>query len=110
MITLFLAVEAKPDSEIVFEGADVVGYYQTLGVTARDEDGLINLVQSHLKSDLGSTLLEIAERWEPDFDGTDSDVRDLVGQMDEVGIWYSSGRAWFGPEETDEEAGTTGVV
>lgn len=109
MITLFLAVEAKPGPDLVFEGADVVGYYKTLGVTARNEEELISLVQDHLRSDCGSTLVEIAERWEPEFDGADSDVRDLVGPMNEVGVWYSSARAWFGPEEADEDA-ESGIV
>ncbi|MGE5570779.1 MAG: hypothetical protein ACM3S5_17210 [Rhodospirillales bacterium] len=99
MLTLFLAVEAKPGENVVFEGAAVEGYYQTFGVTARNEDQLRSLVEEYLKSDLEDTLIEISERWEPDFSGGYANVRDEVGDISKVGIWYRSGRAWFGPDD-----------
>jgi hypothetical protein len=103
MLTLFVAVEAKPGRNVVFEDAEVEGYYQRLGVTARSEDELRRLIQNHLDADLGSSLIEISERWMPDFAGADSEVREEVGDLNKVGIWYSSGKAWFGPEEPDED-------
>lgn len=99
MLTLFIAVEAKPGENVVFEGAEVDGYYQRLGVTARNEDELQSLVEDYLKADLGGTLIEISERWEPDFSGGDADVLGEVGDISRVGIWYRSGRAWFGPDD-----------
>ena len=99
MLTLLVSVEGKPGKGVVVDPShQVEGYYQTLGVTAQSEEELQTLIQDFLTSDLGSTLVEISERWSPDFDGPDADLRDEVSDLDKVGIWYSSGRAWFGPE------------
>jgi hypothetical protein len=99
MLTLFISVEGKPGKDVVVDPDQPVdGYYQTLGVTARSEEELRTIVQQFLTSDLGSTLVEISERWSPDFYGSDADLKDEVGDLDKVGVWYSSGRAWFGPE------------
>lgn len=96
MLTLLVSVEAKPGKNVVVDpDHELEGYYQTLGVTARSEEELRMLVQEFLTSDLGSALVEISERWSPDFDGSDADLRDEVADLNEVGIWYSSGRAWF---------------
>jgi hypothetical protein len=101
MLTLLVAVEARPGRQAIAEPGDppIVGYFQTLGVTARDEAELRTLIQKHLWSDLGSELVEIAERWTPDFEGTDHDIAEVAGDALAPGIWYVSGRAFFGPEE-----------
>lgn len=39
------------------------------------------LVQNHLQADLGSPLIEISERWKPDFDDEDADMREEVALM-----------------------------
>jgi hypothetical protein len=98
MLRLFVAVEAKPGNEdLTFPGAE--GYYQTFGVTAHDESEIPVLLQDYPHKDLASTLVAISDRWPPDFEGADADLRDVVGDTSSRGIWYSSGRAWFGPED-----------
>ena len=64
-----------------------------------------SLVQDYLSFDQGSVLVEISERWAPDFDGSDEDMRDEVGDLTKVGLWYVSGKARFGPKQPDEEEG-----
>ena len=105
-LTLFVSVEAKPGDQLAFDPGDeedFKGYFQTFGVTARNEKELLEIIKGYLDADLGSTLVEISERWEPEFEGVDADLRGDVGDLDRVGIWYRSGRAWYGPEEEDDE-------
>ena len=100
MLTLLVTVEAKHGEKVVFDRDNrVEGYYQTLGVTASDEEELKRLVIEYLSSSLESTLVEIVERRAADFSGEDSKIEKLVGDIDSIGIWYKSGRAWFSPEE-----------
>ncbi|MEW5980561.1 MAG: hypothetical protein AB1898_32660 [Acidobacteriota bacterium] len=100
MLTFFVSVEAKPGEPVHFDPPrQVEGYYQTFGVTAEDEAQLLWIIEDYIKGDLGSTFVGVSERWLPDLDGADSDVKDLIGDVQKVGIWYKSGRAWFGPDE-----------
>ena len=88
LLTFFVAVEAKPRADFRFESPEPVeGYYQTFGVTARNERELHGLIQDYLAADIGSMLVGISERWIPDFDGVDRDIEDEVGDLTEVGIW-----------------------
>jgi hypothetical protein len=105
MLTLFASVEARPSKDVKLAMSRAVkGYYQTLGVTARDEVELRNLIKDYLASDLQSQLAEISETWRPDWDGSDRDLIDVLGDLGKVGVWYASGRAWFGPEaESDQD-------
>jgi hypothetical protein len=100
MLTFLVTVEATPGNKVVFDPHDrrILGYYQTLGVTARDEEELRRLIEDRLRSDLGSELLRVEERWEPDFAGGDHDICDVVGDWNAVGIWYASGRAFYGSD------------
>ena len=77
----------------------VIGYFQTIGVTARDEKELRGLVEEYLRADLDSELIGIDERWVPDLTGSDRDIQDQIGDLTKMGIWYTSGRAFYGPEE-----------
>lgn len=96
MITVFVNVEAKHGERVVFK-AQVDGYYQRLGVTARTQDELITIIREHIAEDTGGTLVDVAEIWVPDFEGADSDLKDVCDDTSKVGIWYWSGRAFFGP-------------
>ncbi len=99
MITLLVAVEARPGDDVLFDAdREVGGYYQTLGVTASNEEEMRTLIRKFLKTDLQSTLVEITESWIPDLDGQDSDIADRVGDVNQIGIWYHSGHAWFEKE------------
>ena len=100
MLTLFVSVEAKPGKKVAFEpDRTIEGYYQTFGVTAKSESELRDLIRDYLAADLQSHLVEICETWPPDWDGTDRDIREKFrdSASANVGIWYTSGRAWFGP-------------
>jgi hypothetical protein len=101
MMTVLLSVEARPGDKLISDPGDppVVGYFQTLGITAKDEFDLQTIVRKFLYDDLGSELLRIDERWLPDFDGADSDIAEHLGDTTKPGIWYSSGRAFYGLEE-----------
>lgn len=102
MLILFVSVEGKPGNKITFDPSHPVeGYYQTLGVTAQSEAELRTLIQDYLSSDLGSTLVTVSDYWVPDFEGKDADIKDEIGDLNNIGIWYSSGRAWFGPDDSD---------
>jgi hypothetical protein len=103
MLTLFVSIDARPGEMLTSAPGDppIVGYFQTLGITATDDLQVEQIVREYLRGDLGSELLVIEERWTPDFEGGDSDVRDEVGDLTKPGIWYSSGRSFYGPE--DEE-------
>ena len=103
MIVLFVSVEATSGNGRFESDVDVAGYYQTLGVTANDEGEFKSLIQQYLGADMQSELVGIDEKWVPDFEGSDADIRDQIGDTAKVGIWYSSGRAWFWPEEDDNE-------
>jgi hypothetical protein len=101
VLMVLVSVEARPGDRLVSDPADppIVGYFQTLGVTATDRTELEAIVSRHVKEDLGGDLLGIDEEWSPDFDGDDSDIKDQVGDTAKAGIWYVSGRAFYGPEE-----------
>ncbi len=103
MLTFFVFVEAKLGDTLVSDpaGQPILGYFQTIGITARDEVELVSLVKEHLQSDLGSQLIEIDKMWVPDFEGEDSDIKGLIGNVNKIGIWYTSGKAFYGPEEDE---------
>ena len=103
MLTLFVSVEARPSDAVKWASGNppIVGYFQTFGITATDELQIEQIVREYLQDDLGSELIVIDDRWTPDFEGNDSDVRDHVGDLMKPGIWYSSGRAFYGPEDED---------
>jgi hypothetical protein len=104
MLTFLLAVEAKSGEKLEFDpdSPPVAGYYQTLGVTACSEAELRDLIVRHLRSDSGGELLGIEERWIPDFAGSDHEILELSGDIAEPGVWYASGRAFFG-QASDED-------
>ena len=110
MLTRLLVVRATPGPDVKFEGETrpILGYYQQLGITARDEIQLQELAARHVYDDLGGELEEIADVWEPDWEGEDAEVReDLTGDPQEVGVWYFGGHALFveddGEGEDEEE-------
>jgi hypothetical protein len=97
MLTLFIAVEAKHNKDIVsFDStSQIAGYYQTFGVTASNEEELKEQITEYLYSDTGGTLVQIKKRWIPDFSGKDKRLREYVKDINTKGIWYKSGKAWF---------------
>lgn len=99
-----LRVEAKPGNRLISEGPEeIIGYYQNLGVTCRNETELIELVRDHIFKDLGSQLINIDELRTPDFEGEDRDrIRELA-KTDEIGVWWSSGRFFFYEDDADEQ-------
>ncbi len=101
LITLMVNVEASLGDKLFSEPGDppIVGYFQTLGVTATDRAELEDMVRQHVSDDLGGELIGIDEEWVPDFDGDDSDIRDQVDDIHSMGIWFRSGRAFYGPED-----------
>lgn len=102
MLSVFVAIEAK-HGDILQSNEPLAGYCQTLGVTARDHKELVQLVRDFIYKDLESTLVDIFEMWLPDFEGCDADKEDTCGDMKAVGIWFYSGRAFFGDEDEDED-------
>lgn len=107
MLKFMVTVEAKAGSHVIFESAKpIVGYFQTLGVTARTQGELETLVREYLRKDLDGTLCEISEIWAPDFRTSEKDIRELCEDTEEIGVWYASGHAWFwddGEEENGEK-------
>ena len=101
VLVVLVSVEARPGYKLVSDPGDapILGYFQTLGVTASDRAELEAMIRQHVQDDLGGEFLGIDQEWPPDFDGDDSDIKDQVRDMTKVGIWYRSGRAFYGPEE-----------
>lgn len=101
VITVMVSIEASPGDKLVSEPGDpiIVGYFQTLGVTAKNRAELESIVRQHVRDDLGGELIGIDEEWPPDFDGDDCDIKDQVDDINSVGIWFRSGRAFYGPED-----------
>jgi hypothetical protein len=105
MLKFLVTLEAKPGSKLTSASTKpLAGYYQTLGVTARSREELVELVRAFIRQDLDSSLLEISEMWVPEFEGRDSDIKVLCSNLDAVGIWYSSGRAWYSDDTQREES------
>ncbi len=99
MDAYLVRVEAKPGSKIQFDPPGTVrGYYQRLGVTARNNRDLIEIVRAYVSEDTGGEVLELDDSSVPDFEGTDSDIRDECDGIETRGIWYISGRAFYGDE------------
>lgn len=100
VLMVLVSVEVLGGDKLVSAPGDppIIGYFQTLGVTASDRAELEAIVRQHVSEDLGGEFLGIDEEWPPDFDGDDFDIKDLVGNMAKIGIWYRSGRMFYGPE------------
>lgn len=98
----FVTVEATVGSKFEFEPAsDFVGYFQRLGVTAPDRAALLKEIQVFVFNDTGGTVLDVDEYSAPDFDGDDSDIVDVCGDTNRVGVWYVSARAFYGKEDPE---------
>lgn len=77
-----------------------IGYYQRFGVTAASEEQIVSIIKHYLNDDLGSSIVDL-EIGDPDFDGVDSDIWPYVGPLDQHGIWFKSGRAFY-TEDVEE--------
>jgi hypothetical protein len=97
MITVFVKVEASPGNRAGFD-FPVRGYYQLFGVTSRSHQEMVDQIKKYLTDDVGSSLIEVDEMWVPDFEDSDADLKDVCGDLGKVGIWYTSGRAFFHDE------------
>jgi hypothetical protein len=98
----FVRVEATVGSKFEFEASnEVVGYYQRLGVTAPDRAALLKEIQVFVFNDTGGSVLNVDGYSVPDFDGADSDILDVCGDTSRIGVWYVSGRAYYGKEDDD---------
>jgi hypothetical protein len=103
MKSWFVRVEAQPGPRLRFEGTETpIGFFQRLGVTANDEQDLIDVVRDFLLEDGESTLVELDDLSVPDFEGSERDIQDECGDMRQRGVWYASGRAFFGNEGNEE--------
>jgi hypothetical protein len=100
----FVRVEARlgPHANIAFEGLRPDGYFQRLGVTAKDKEHLAQIVREFVERDTGAIVIRMDDFASPDFDHIDKDIKDTCGNISECGVWYSSGRAFF--TETDPSA------
>jgi hypothetical protein len=76
------------------------GYYQRFGVTAVNESALYHAIARHVREDLGGTIVEVEDQGEPDFEGVDADIKELVTNVESPGIWYVSGHAFYINEES----------
>ncbi len=100
MLTLFVRVEARHGAKVVFESNEPVrGYFQRLGVTGHDEVDLAELIRQYIADDTDGTVIAVDDRSEPDFGGSDADIWGKCGDIDLRGVWYHSGRAFYGPED-----------
>lgn len=100
MLKVLVCVEAKQGAHVK-SNKPLEGYFQTLGVAAKDNRELVAIVRQFIYDDLESELIDIPEIWVPDFEGDDSDIKDLCRELrkGETGIWYHSGRAWFSDDD-----------
>jgi hypothetical protein len=72
------------------------GYFQKFGGSAESENEMLSWIQEYVKNDLGSTIIEVENYGEPDFEDLDADIRDyLVGDVEEPGFWFIGGRAFY---------------
>ena len=83
-------------------GSDLItGYYQSFGITARSEEDALR--ECFAAASRGSTagVMCQAECSARVIDATqlDASMRGEEGSWEEAGIWYRSGRAFFGPED-----------
>ncbi len=100
----FVRIHAKPGNKVVFDPPEkVAGYFQTLGVTARNEAELLQFVRGFIEQDTGGTLIEIDEIWPPDFEGADSDIVEECKDSKRPGIWYGAGHAFYSQDSENEE-------
>ncbi len=96
----FVRVQATVGSKFEFESPnDFVGYYQRLGVTAPDRAALLKEIQIFVFNDTGGTVLEMDDYSVPDFEGADRDIWDVCEGTNRIGVWYVSGRAYYGKED-----------
>lgn len=100
---LLLRVHATPGAKIEFEGARPRGYYQRLGVTARDEADLLNVVRQYVSEDTGGTVVEIDDLEVADLGGPHRDIREVCQDSATPGVWYASGRAFYDDEDDENE-------
>jgi len=102
MITRLLVVKAVPGHKIVnLPGhVPIAGYHQRFGVTAETEEVMHNMVADYMREDMGSTIVEIEDQGEPDFEGEDAEIRHLVKDTRCPGLWYVSGRAFYQKDDS----------
>lgn len=62
---------------------------------------MIAMIRGHVQEDMGGTIVEVENQGEPDFEDLDSEIRDLVGNLDRRGFWYISGHAFYINEDED---------
>jgi hypothetical protein len=99
-----VAVEARYGPNVIIEShRPIAGYFQTFGVTGNSESEIIDRIREFIRTDQGSTMVEVSEMWVPDFEGADSDIKELIGDIDKPGIWYSSGHAMFWDDDQENE-------
>lgn len=104
MLKFLVNIEAKAGSIVEFDSPKPIkGYIQLLGVTARSQPELVQLVKEYIYKDLESTLIDVLEMSVPDFENQDADIKDICGDMTRVGIWYCSGRFWFSEDDDDKD-------
>ena len=96
---LLFRVHALVADNLEFEGERPTGYFQTIGASAKDEEHLQALVRDFVTNDTGGKLVEIDDVVVADLAGRHGSIRDLCGDTDHEGVWYYSGRSFYGPED-----------
>lgn len=104
MLKVLVYLEAKHGRKVKSDKV-LLGYFQTLGVTARDDRELMAIVRQFIYDDLESELIDVPEIWVPDFEVEDSDIKDVCRELreGETGIWYHSARLWFSEDDIPGE-------
>ena len=97
MIRRLVLINAVPGA-VLQEGEGQerpAGYYQRFGVTGTTEEEILAVIRDYLRKDLASKIIEVENQGEPDFENLDAEIRGRVGNVQNPGIWYVSGRAFY---------------
>jgi len=97
MIKRLILVNVLPGSRLVaYPGQKrPTGYFQRFGVTAKDEGEMLAMIRNHIEEEIGGSIVEVENQGEPDFDDLDSEIKHIVGNVEERGFWYVSGHAFY---------------
>lgn len=106
---LYVKVNARPDERLDW-GDDPdhprpVGYCQGFGVTAQNWSEACDMIEHYVKGDIAGEIVCFVDEGEPDFFGADTDLLPYLKESEAKGIWYKTGRAFYGSDEEIDEDG-----
>lgn len=82
---------------------EAVGYFQKFGVTADTWDEACALVRDYMLGDVAASILALEDFGPVDFQNGDPFFQRFQRRSRLSGIWYVSGRAFYGSEEDDDD-------